>query len=574
MSKADEKKPGAPDRLPIPEGELLTAQDIFGDILDGLGVAAAPPPAAAAPVPPGAPSGPIRVKVGEPAAALAAAALAAQTRPTAAPEDVAAVLDVLSESATPPPPPAGLGAAAPEPPAEKHPPRSPLSSLGEGGRLDIDAMIEALRPRPGAPPPRPAVATPQAQAPPSREDRTAALVDLPALFGAPGPAEPKPTARSGVRFQAASSGGAEPALDLGALAEAAFEEGAGSADQGQAYGAYELLERIATGGMAEVFKAKRRGVAGFEKVVAVKRILPQFSDNPEFVEMFVNEAKMVAGLEHPNIVQIHDLGAVDRTYYIAMEYVQGRDVRTILRRARERGLAVPVDLSAFVVSQVARALDFAHRKRDERGRPVMVVHRDVSPQNILISFEGDVKLTDFGIAKAASKANVTEAGALRGKLVYMSPEQAWGRPVDRRSDVFSLGLVFYEMVTGRKPFTADTEVAIIETARRCQIDPPGEALGPARDRLEPILMKALRPAPEDRPQDAGELAESLEAVLRDQIPAPGPALLGRFLTALFAEAPASPGLADSAEAPPLGQDEGGGDRAGPLGRLWRKIGFG
>jgi serine/threonine protein kinase len=314
-------------------------------------------------------------------------------------------------------------------------------------------------------------------------------------------------------------------------------------------------------------------VAGFEKVVAVKRILPQFSDNQEFVEMFVNEAKMVAGLEHPNIVQIHDLGAVDRTYYIAMEHVQGRDVRSILRRARERGVAVPVDLSAFVVSQVARALDFAHRKRDERGRPVMVVHRDVSPQNILISFEGDVKLTDFGIAKAASKANVTEAGALRGKLVYMSPEQAWGRPVDRRSDVFSLGLVFYEMVTGLKPFTGDTEVAIIETARRCAIEPPGEALGPSRDRLEPILMKALSPAPEDRPQDAGELADALESVLRDQIPAPGPALLGRFVTALFAEDGEAEGSGGTDEAASAG-DEGGRGRAGALGRLWKKIGFG
>ena len=204
--------------------------------------------------------------------------------------------------------------------------------------------------------------------------------------------------------------------------------------------------------MAEVFKAKRSGVEGFEKIVAMKRILPHLSDNKEFVDMFVDEAKMVAGLTHPNIVQIFDLGRIDTSYYIAMEYVHGRDLRTILRRAKEKGLRMPLDLCLRIVSQVCSALEYAHRKKDERGRPMEIVHRDVSPQNILISFEGEVKLTDFGIAKAATKASTTDRGALRGKLLYMSPEQAWGRPMDRRSDVFSLGIVLYEMMTDKKPF--------------------------------------------------------------------------------------------------------------------------
>ena len=226
--------------------------------------------------------------------------------------------------------------------------------------------------------------------------------------------------------------------------------------------------------MAEVFKAKRTGVEGFEKVVAVKRILPHLSDNKEFVDMFIDEAKMVAGLAHPNIVQISDLGKLEKSYYIAMEYVHGRDLRSILRRAKERGLRLPLDLTVLIVSKVCSALEFAHRKKDERGRPMLIVHRDISPQNILISFEGEVKLTDFGIAKAATKARITDAGALRGKLLYMTPEQAWGKPMDRRSDLFSLGIVFYEMVTDQKPFLGSSEMSILEMVRECRV---GSALG-------------------------------------------------------------------------------------------------
>ena len=179
--------------------------------------------------------------------------------------------------------------------------------------------------------------------------------------------------------------------------------------------------------MAEVFRAKRSGVEGFEKVVAVKRILPHLSDNKEFVDMFIDEAKMVAGLTHPNIVQIFDLGKIDRSYYIAMEYVHGRDLRSILRRAKERGLRVPLDLSAFVVSRVCSALEYAHRKKDESGRPMKIVHRDVSPQNILISFEGDVKLTDFGIAKAATKATTHRPGRPAGQAPLHEPGAGLGQ---------------------------------------------------------------------------------------------------------------------------------------------------
>jgi serine/threonine protein kinase len=339
-----------------------------------------------------------------------------------------------------------------------------------------------------------------------------------------------------------------PGLDLASVAESGIEDKpkpAAAAPEPQAqparaqswrddsFGSYQLIDRVAIGGMAEVFKAKRAGVAGFEKVVAVKRILPHLSENKEFLDMFVDEAKMVAGLAHPNIVQIFDLGRIEKSYYIAMEYVHGRDLRTIMRRARDKGLRMPLDLSLRVVEKVCAALEYAHRKKDERGQPMQIVHRDVSPQNILIAFEGDVKLVDFGIAKAATKASNTDRGALRGKLLYMSPEQAWGRPIDRRSDVFSLGIVLYEMVTETKPFVgAGTEVSILELVRQCVITPAREINPRVPEALDRVIMKALARDPAERYQDAGQMQRGLERFLRDRPPVSARDL-ARFLELLF-----------------------------------------
>ena len=231
------------------------------------------------------------------------------------------------------------------------------------------------------------------------------------------------------------------------------------------YGNYFLLEKIAVGGMAELFKAQQRGVQGFQKIVAIKRILPHFSDNEDFVTMFIDEAKLAAQLTHPNIVQIFDLGKAGSSYYIAMEYVNGRDLRTLLRKVREFGSPFPEQVAAFVVMKVAAALDYAHRKRGFDDRELKLVHRDISPQNILLSTEGAVKLVDFGIAKAASKASHTVAGALKGKLLYMSPEQATGQPLDNRSDLYSLGLVLFELLTGVRCFQADSELGVLEKVR-------------------------------------------------------------------------------------------------------------
>jgi serine/threonine protein kinase len=341
----------------------------------------------------------------------------------------------------------------------------------------------------------------------------------------------------------------EQGLDLASVAESGLEEppapeakprhpsGAGSGEKASwrddAFGPYRLVDRVAVGGMAEVFKAKRSGVEGFEKTVALKRILPHLSENKEFLDMFVDEAKMVAGLNHPNIVQIFDLGKIENSYYIAMEYVHGRDLRTIMKRARDKGLRMPLDLGLRVVSQVSAALEYAHRKKDEQGRPMEIVHRDVSPQNILISFDGDVKLADFGIAKAATKASSTDRGALRGKLLYMSPEQAWGRPIDLRSDVFSAGIVLYEMVTEQKPFmTSGSEVTILELVRKCVITPPRDLNPRVPEALDRLIMKALARAPKDRYQDAGQLHRGIEKILRERPPVTARDL-ARFLELLF-----------------------------------------
>jgi len=282
-----------------------------------------------------------------------------------------------------------------------------------------------------------------------------------------------------------------------------------------------------------VFRAKRRGVEGFEKVLAVKRILPHLSDNPEFVEMFVNEAKMVAGLTHPNIVQIFDLGHIEESYFIAMEYVHGRDLRSIEKRAADRATPLPAPLAALVASRVCSALEYAHRKKDDDGHPLMIVHRDISPQNILISFEGDVKLTDFGIAKAAAKASTTDRGALRGKILFMSPEQAWGKPLDRRSDIFSLGVVVYELLVGQKPFVGTPEMGILDVVRQGRVAPLDAAAAGVPGDLARIVMKALARDPDERYQDAAEMHHDLERAIHAQRPPPSSASLGRYLESLF-----------------------------------------
>lgn len=302
------------------------------------------------------------------------------------------------------------------------------------------------------------------------------------------------------------------------------------------FGQYQIEEKIATGGMAELYKAKRSGVEGFQKVVAIKKILPHIADNEEFITMFADEAKLAAQLNHPNIVHIYDLGKIESGgYFIAMEYVDGRDLKTILQSAGELAAPLPVPLAVLIAAKVASALDYAHRRRDPQGRELNIVHRDVSPQNILISYEGDIKLCDFGIAKAATKASQTQSGALKGKVQYMSPEQAWGKRIDRRSDIFSLGAVLSEMLTGEKLFRGDSDLTVLEKVRAAAAAAPSSLNPDVPKTVDAIVLKALSREPENRYANASDLLRDLESVLYSFTPAPGSADLAIFLHRLQTE---------------------------------------
>jgi TonB family protein len=298
---------------------------------------------------------------------------------------------------------------------------------------------------------------------------------------------------------------------------------------GTRFGQYILEEHIATGGMAEVYRARMVGMEGFQKTVAIKRILSQLTGNEEFVNMLIDEAKLAAQLNHNNIIHIYDLGKIDRSYFIAMEYIEGKDLRSLLAECREQGTTVPIPLALHITSLLAAALDHAHNRRDFEDRELGLVHRDVSPQNVLISNDGDVKLCDFGIAKAASKATTTRAGALKGKLQYMSPEQAWGKDIDHRSDIFSLGLVLSEMLTGDKVFAGSSEKSVLEQVRDPKVAAPSKRNRQVPREVDRIVLKALEPDPDDRYQSARDVRQDLEAVMQAEGWAPGTAAVSRLV---------------------------------------------
>ena len=279
------------------------------------------------------------------------------------------------------------------------------------------------------------------------------------------------------------------------------------------FGPYKLIERISVGGMAEVYKATEHGVEGFERIVAVKRILPHIAEDDEFITMFKDEAKIAGQLNHGNIAQIYNLGQQGDSFYIALEYVAGKDLRNIFTRCQQQGRPMPIAQACFVVMKVSEGLDYAHNKRDKHGRHLNIVHRDVSPPNVLVSYEGEVKLIDFGVAKAAGRVSRTQAGILKGKFGYMSPEQVRGMPLDRRSDVFSLGVVLYETLVGQRLFQGDTDFATLEMVRTVDVPIPSSKNPEIPKDLEAILMKALSGEPETRYQTAMELHDDLQAFM-------------------------------------------------------------
>jgi serine/threonine-protein kinase len=279
------------------------------------------------------------------------------------------------------------------------------------------------------------------------------------------------------------------------------------------FGPYLLLERVSVGGMAEVYKAKEYGVEGFERTVAVKRILPHVAEDDEFIAMFKDEAKIAVQLNHGNIAQIYNLGNEQDSFYIALEYVAGRDLRTIFQKAQQQGQPMPVAQAAYIIMKICEGLDYAHNKKDKYNRPLSIVHRDVSPPNILVSFEGEVKLIDFGVAKAAGRASRTQAGILKGKFGYMSPEQVRGMPLDRRSDVFSVGVVLFEILCGQRLFQAETDFATLEKVRAVDVPRPSSINPNIPKPLENIIFKALTREPEQRYQSAIELHDELQAFM-------------------------------------------------------------
>jgi eukaryotic-like serine/threonine-protein kinase len=285
------------------------------------------------------------------------------------------------------------------------------------------------------------------------------------------------------------------------------------------FGKYILLEKLAAGGMAEVYLAKSNGANGVSKFVAVKRILPQFSDNEEFIEMFKEEANVAINLNHSNVVSIYDFGIEKGQFYLVMEFVEGRNLRQILNELKKANKSISIEQSVFIVKEAAAGLDHAHRCSDSKsGKPLNITHRDMSPQNIMISFEGESKVIDFGIAKAEKESEATKAGTLKGKFAYMSPEQSEGLPIDPRTDVFALGIILWELLANDRLFTGSNEAAILRKVRDCQI-PPIRKINPlVPPELERIVTKALAKDKNVRYQTAANLQKDLNRFLNMQYP--------------------------------------------------------
>ena len=301
------------------------------------------------------------------------------------------------------------------------------------------------------------------------------------------------------------------------------------------FGEYELLRRVASGGMAEVYLAKAAGVAGFEKHLAIKMIRENLSDDVEFIEMLVNEAKLAVRLNHNNIVQVFDLGKIDRRYFIAMEYINGRDLHALLVKTAKQDVYVPFEVAAYIVRETCAGMHYAHNRNDEHGRPLSIVHRDISPQNILLGFAGEVKLVDFGIAKANIQRNETQVGILKGKFCYMSPEQAWGDKLDNRSDVYALGVVLYEMLTGQMLHQEEDQLKLLEQVRRAQILPPTSIRREIPSDLEAICMQALERDRADRFPSAAAFGQELTRYLALHAPTYAQSDLARYFCEVFDE---------------------------------------
>jgi eukaryotic-like serine/threonine-protein kinase len=300
------------------------------------------------------------------------------------------------------------------------------------------------------------------------------------------------------------------------------------------FGKYLLLEKIAAGGMAEVYLSKSIGANGLNKFFAIKRILPQFSSNEEFVSMFKDEANVAINLNHSNIVSIFDFGVEKSQFYLVMDYVEGRNLRQIINELKKSNRSFSIDQALFMVKEAAAGLDHAHRCTDSKsGRPLNITHRDMSPQNVMVSFEGEVKVIDFGIAKAETENEETKAGTLKGKFGYMSPEQAEGLPIDPRTDVFALGIVLWELLANDRLFTGSNEATILRKVRDCQVPSIRKVNPTVPPELERIVMKALAKDRNVRYQTAANFHRDLNRFLNTQFPDFSPQDFSHFIRDSF-----------------------------------------
>ena len=354
-----------------------------------------------------------------------------------------------------------------------------------------------------------------------------------------------------------------------------------SHSSGDTLGRYQLLYRLAVGGMGEVFLARERGVAGVSRLVVVKLLLSELADAPEQVALFIDEARIAAQLAHPNIVQIYEFGNEGTTYFLAMEYVAGQNLARLCERAARNNAPYPRNTAAYVVAEMARGLHYAHNATDSHGQRLNIVHRDISPHNILVSDQGTVKLMDFGIAHSSARRQRTQTGVLRGKFSYMSPEQIEQRELDVRSDVFSAGIVLWETTLMRRLFAGSTELETVRLVARSEVPRPRSIEPNYPVDLEAVVMTALARDPADRFQTAGALAAALRNVLARQ-PAVEKDELGAWVTALFPDT-----LPDDLSAvvrrttpmleriPPVSADEPVVERALARSRTsrWRRVGL-
>ena len=302
---------------------------------------------------------------------------------------------------------------------------------------------------------------------------------------------------------------------------------------GQAtFGKYVLLRKLATGGMGEVFLAKQVGPSGFEKLLVIKRILAHHHEKREYLDMFLSEARLVARLTHSNIIQIHEMGQIDGDFFIAMEYLRGKALRDIIDMLRIKGKHLPLSYVVDLAIKLCDGLGYAHAAKDIRGRPMNVIHRDVNPHNVLISYNGDLKLIDFGIAKSEMASVHTATGTIKGKFVYMSPEQSAADPIDNRSDIFSLGIVLYEMTTLENPFVRQNVVLSLEAIQRHDVPLPSQRR-PGVEALDAVLQKALEKRPEDRYDTCEQMRDDLRDLLRSGAVKPEERDLSLFMADLF-----------------------------------------